>query len=98
MAGGSEPVVDRGADPASFQRRFAFAFMPCDQEENSVPGFNRAFKRAIDRFPCAVEAMAVKVEDAIRLDLAAAQAPVPTAVQRRCPMRGHGPDQGRNRT
>lgn len=83
MAGSRQPVVDRGANPAAFERRFALALMPRDQQQYPVSGGNRALQSAIDRLPCPIEAVAMQIQRPVGLDPARSKSPVPTPVERR---------------
>ena len=76
-----EPVVDRGADRSAADRRLARAMMTGDQEQHAFVARDRLLQRAVDGTPRTVEAHPVKVDNAIGLDSAAAEAPVPIAVE-----------------
>ena len=87
VARGGEPVMDGGADSAPLDRRLAPALMAGNQQQDAVSGGDGLLERSVDRFPGAVEIVAVKVERAIGLDVAGAKTLVPTAIQGRCPQR-----------
>ena len=61
MAGHGKPVMDRRANTPPFKGWFSLALMAGNQEENSIARRNRALKRPVDRFPCAIEAVTMKV-------------------------------------
>jgi hypothetical protein len=86
MAGSRQPIVHSGPNPASHERGIALPLMSGDQQQNPVAGIDRAFQGSIDRLPGAIEAVPVKIERPVRLDPAAAQTPVPAAVERRFPV------------
>lgn len=86
MAGCSQPIVHGRANSAPFERRLALPFMAGNQEQNPIAARNRALQRPIDRFPGAIEAVAVQVERPVGLDLAGLQAPVPSAIEGRAVM------------
>lgn len=83
--------MDGGPDSSPLERRIAPSFMAGDEEQDPVSGTNRALQRAVDRLPCAVEAVAVQIERSVGLDPAAAQAPIPSAIKRRLQV-GLGPN------
>ena len=83
MAGSRQPVVHRGANPAAFQRRFPLALMPRDKQQYPVSGGNRPLQSAVNRLPCAIEAVAMQIQRPVRLDPARPKSPVPAAVERR---------------
>lgn len=83
MAGSRQPVVHRGANPAAFQRRFALALMPSDQQQNPVSGGDRPLQSTVNRLPCAIQAVAMQIQRAVRLDPARTKSSVPAAVKRR---------------
>lgn len=72
-----EPVVDRGADLAALDRRFARSVVTGDQKDDALASGNGALEPAVDRRPRAVEGEAVKVEDAVGLNDAGVKATVP---------------------
>jgi hypothetical protein len=76
-----------GPDPASRKWRIALPLMPGNQQKHPVASIDGALQRPIDRLPSAIEAMSMKIECAIRLYPAAAQAPIPAAIQCRLLMR-----------
>ena len=78
-----QPVVNRGTDSSADHWRLAFAFVPSDQQQDSVTGRDGPLERVVDREPCRVEAMSVKVEGPVRLDAARAKPPIPTAIEGR---------------
>lgn len=63
-----QPVVNRGADLAPMDRGLAFPMMPGDQQNEPIAGILRELQGKVDRPPCAVETVAVKVDDAVGLD------------------------------
>jgi hypothetical protein len=84
-----EPVVDRGADPATLNRRLARPVMAGDQQNDPDAVRNRPIEAEIDRPPRGLEVHAVKIEDAVRFDRAVAKPPVPAAVERRARCRAN---------
>jgi hypothetical protein len=78
-----EPVVDGRADRAAADRRLARAVMAGDEENDPVAARDRLIERPVDRPPGGVEAHAVQVDDAIGLDTAGAEPPVPRRVEGR---------------
>jgi hypothetical protein len=81
MARGFEPVMDRGPNPPSLDRRIAWPVMPGDQQQHAVAASDRLFETAIDCSPRGVEIHAMEVEHAIRLNRSGAKAFVPASVQ-----------------
>jgi hypothetical protein len=77
MARGVKPVVDRRSDSSSLDGWVAGAVMSGDQQQHAISAVDRRFERAVDRTPGLVEAHAVQVEDAVGLDGARAEPPVP---------------------
>ncbi len=82
-----QPVVNCSANAATLDRRLSWPMMPRNEQEHSVAAPDCPLERFVNRLPRLIEVHAVKVEDAIGLDRAGAQAPVPCAVERVC-----GPD------
>jgi hypothetical protein len=72
-----------GPDLAALNGRVARAMVAGDQQYNALIARYGLFKRAVDRLPRRVQVHAVKIEDAVGFDGAAAQPFVPAAVQRR---------------
>ena len=83
MPRGGEPVVDRRADAPARDGRFTRPMMAGNQQDDAVASVDRLFQRPIDCTPGAIEILAVKVDDPIRLERAAAELPVPACVKRR---------------
>ena len=73
--------MDRGADSAALDRRVAGAVVAGDQKEDPLAGRDRPLERAVDCPPRRVEVHSVEVEHSVGLDRAAAQPPVPAAVE-----------------
>ena len=73
--------MDGGADSAPLDRRLAPALMAGNQQQDAVSGGDGLLERSVDRFPGAVEIVAVEVERAIGLDAARAESLVPAAVE-----------------
>jgi hypothetical protein len=59
--------VNGGADPAPLDRRLARPVVTCDEQNEAVAGVFRPLQRQIDRPPCTVEIVTVKIDDAVRL-------------------------------
>ena len=78
-----EPVVNRGADLAPAHRRFAGPVMTGYQEHQALTRSLRPLESDIDSPPRAVEAVAVEIDDPIRLDRPRTELPVPCPVERR---------------
>ena len=76
------PVVNGGPDLPPPDRRLAWPVMTGDQQDYPLASIDRLFEGTVDRAPCAVEILAVKVDDAVGLDGAAAQPPIPAAIER----------------
>ena len=81
MAGGLQPVVNRGADLASLNGRLTRAMMSGDQEHDAVAAVNRPLEDVVDRLPGTVESHSVKIERTVRLDLSGPEPAVPTRVE-----------------
>lgn len=77
-----KPVMNGGTDLPALHRRFARTMMSRDQQQDAVPVVNRVIEAAIDRAPGTVQSQAMKVEHAVRFDVARAKTPIPAAVQR----------------
>ena len=82
MPGMGQPIMDRGPDPASFERRVPLPLMAGNQQQNPVPGSDRPLQRAVNGIPSAIEAVAVEIEDPVGIDPASAQSTIPPAVER----------------
>jgi hypothetical protein len=82
MSRGREPIVNRRANFPALHRRLAGTVMAGDKQNDPVSPRDRLLERMVDRIPCSIEIVTVKVEDAIRFDLAGAELAVPAAVQR----------------
>ena len=72
-----KPVVDGGANPPALDWRIARPSMAGNQQKHALTVNKRMFKRAINGLPCALQVMAVEVDDAVGLYFARAEAPVP---------------------
>ena len=83
MARNGEPVMDCGADAAALHRRLARAVVTGDQQHDASTTVDCAIQGAIDGVPGTMEAHAVKVEGHVGLDIAGAEAAVPSAVEGR---------------
>jgi len=83
VARGGKPVVHSGANGASPDGRFSRSLMAGDEEDDAIAMSDRAVQLAVDRTPCAVEGHSMQIDDAIGLDIAAAEALVPASVQGR---------------
>jgi len=90
VAGDSQPVVNRSADPPALNRRFASPMVPGDEQDEAVARIFGALQREVDRSPCAVETVAVEVDDAVWLKRSGAELPVPRPVERRSGSRRPG--------
>jgi hypothetical protein len=67
VAGSSEPIMDRGPDLATLHGRLAYPMVASNEQHEPVAGVLRTLEREVDRLPCAVQAVPVKIDDAIRL-------------------------------
>jgi hypothetical protein len=81
VARGGKPVVNRGADPSALDWRVARAVVTCDQQKDPIAARKCLLKATIDRCPSGVEVHPVKVDRAIRVDVAAAQLLVPASIE-----------------
>jgi hypothetical protein len=81
MPGCSEPVVNRGPDAPTLHGRIAGPMMPGNQQENALAARNGLLERTVDRGPRAVEIHAMEIEHPVRLDRAAPELLVPSAVE-----------------
>lgn len=77
-----QPVVHGGANLAALDRRIAGAVVSGDQQQDAITAGDRLLQATIDRRPGSIEIEAVKVQDPVRLDRAAAKPLVPAAVER----------------
>ena len=68
VAGHGQPVVHRGADLASLDRRLTRPVVAGDEKDEPVACIFRPLEGKVDRPPCAVESVAVQVDDAVGLD------------------------------
>ena len=82
VAGNRQPVVNCRPDSTPFERRLAPSLMTRDQEQDPVARGDRSLQRPVDRLPGAVQAVAVEVQRAIRLDPSRPQPLVPASVKR----------------
>ena len=78
---GREPAIDRRPDTPTDKRRIAFAAMAGDEQDETVAVGDRALQAAVDRLPCGIEAVSVKIDDPVGLDAAARQAAVPAGIE-----------------
>jgi hypothetical protein len=84
----AEPVAYRRADCSALRGlAFALAWLAGDQEQDSEAHRNRLFETAVEKRVGRSEAVAVKVNDEVRLDEAAREAAVPGAVESRAGLR-----------
>jgi hypothetical protein len=67
VARSGKPVVNRGADFASLDRRLARAMMTGDQEHDAVAAVDRPLKGVVDRLPGTVESHSVQIERTVWL-------------------------------
>ena len=89
---GRQPVVDRGSNSPALDRRVPGPRMAGDQQDHTLAGLDRPFERQVDRAPCAVEIVAVEVDDPVGSDGPRLELAVP------CPVEGGaGPRPGRLR-
>lgn len=88
VTGCCQPVMHRRANAAALHWRIAGPMMAGDQQHDAITPRNRSLETAVDRDPCAVEIHAVKVEDGVGLNGAAAHPLVPTSVERAVVDRG----------
>ena len=81
MPGRCKPVVDGGPDAPSLHGRIAGPMMPGNQKKNALAARNGLLKGTVDRGPGAVEIHAMEIEHPVRLDRAAPELLVPSAVE-----------------
>jgi hypothetical protein len=81
MSRRGKPVVNRRADSTALHGRVAGTVVPSNQEHHALAGDDRPLKSTVDGAPRRIEVHSVQIEDAIRLDRAAAKALVPAAVE-----------------
>jgi hypothetical protein len=67
-----EPVVNRGPDAPTLDRRLAGTMVPRDQQNHPIAASDRLLKAAVDRGPGGVETHSVEIEHSVGLDGAAA--------------------------
>ena len=87
----SQPIVNSGADPSTFDRRIAAAMVAGYEQHDPISSRDRLFQCTVDRPPGAIEVHAVEVENSVGDDGARTQFLVPTAIQ-------SGPGPGRLRS
>lgn len=97
MPGDREPIMDRGANSPSFERRIALPLMAGNQQQNPFSRGNCPFQCPVDFDPGAVKAMPVEIERSIGLHAAGTQPAVPASIQRRV-TQSFSPFGGRFRT
>ena len=73
--------MDRRPDRPAADGRIAWPVMAGDEQHDAVIPSNRLLKTAVYSAPCAVQAHPMKVENAVGLDRAVAQSPIPAAVE-----------------
>jgi len=82
VPGRRQPVVNRGSDSATLDRRFARPVVAGNQENDAIASADRLIECVIDRAPSLVEVHPMQVDDAVWVDSAGTQASVPCTVQR----------------
>jgi hypothetical protein len=82
VPGRSQPVVNRGADPAALDRRFARPVVAGNQENDAIASTDRLLESVIDGAPSLVEVHPMQVDNAVWVDSAGTQASVPCTIQR----------------
>ena len=83
VTGYGEPVVNRGSDLTPPDGWFARAMVAGNEQDKAITGILRTFESEIDRPPCAVETVAVKIDDAVRLHGPRTKFPIPRPVKGR---------------
>ena len=78
-----EPVVNSSPNLASADRRLARPVVAGNQENHAIAGIDGSLERAVDRLPCTVEILAVKIDGPIGFDIAAPDPLVPASIERR---------------
>jgi hypothetical protein len=53
--------MNRSPNFSTFQGRFALTLMPGNQQQNPVSGSNRALQPCVNRLPCTIKAVAMKI-------------------------------------
>ena len=82
MARSAEPPFDRSANFAPRNRRLALGRVSRDEQHEPITCRNRPLKALIDGIPRIVEAMAVKIDHAVRTDFSRRQPSIPAAIER----------------
>jgi hypothetical protein len=82
VTGCSEPVVNRGADATALDWRLTWTMVPRNQQNYPIAALDRQLESPVDCLPGPVEIHAVEIEDAVGLDRAGTQSPVPASVER----------------
>lgn len=83
MAGGRKPIVNGCPNGAALYRRLTGTVMAGDEQDQAVAAVDRMVERPVDGPPRAIQAHPVKVDDPVGLHRAAAEPPVPGAVEGR---------------
>ena len=78
-----QPVMDCRTNSAALDRGFAAPMVTGDQKNEPVAGGNRPVQRCVDRRPCIVETVAVKIDDPVGLHRSGPQFAIPGAVKGR---------------
>ena len=81
MPGVGQPVVNRRTNAPAFDWRIAGPVRPGNQQENSIARRHGLIQGSVDGPPSGIEIHAVKIEGPVRLDRAATETLVPTAVE-----------------
>lgn len=69
--------MDCGPNAPANQRRIAGPLMPGDEQHQPLAPRDCTLEAAVDGLPCRIQAVPVEVDDAVRLDGAAREAPIP---------------------
>ena len=90
VARDGQPVVYRRTDFSALDRWFPGAMMARHEQDEAVSGALGPLERQVDRPPRAVEAMAVKINDAVGLERARSELSIPRPIEGRAGPRGSG--------
>lgn len=72
-----QPVMNRRSNSPANQGWVALALVTRDEQQDPFPGTGGAIEREINFCPGPIKAVPVKVKDAVRLDPAGTQPPIP---------------------
>lgn len=82
VARGFQPVVNRGPDPATLDWGIAASRMAGDEQDDPLAGCDRQLESDVNCTPRAIQGHPMKVDDAVRPDVARAKPPIPRRIER----------------